>query len=177
MEGVDFFAYFDPDILHFRLERKKSLIDAYIAKVTRFWDHVLNKLPPPPQDENDLIHQYFGNNGKYTQSTPQIEIQVKELIKIKAEKKRLDEQEKDVKFQVKNFIKENDGIQLSDGKKVTLSRVDLKKFDENSFAKANKELYEAHCTEFDEKRFKQNHPEMYEEHLYSRPSTRLILPK
>ena len=51
------------------------------------------------------------------------------------------------------------------------------KFDENGFAKANKELYEAHCTEFDTKRFKQNHPDLYEDFVYSRPSTRLILPK
>ena len=177
MEGVDFFAYFDPEILHYRLERKQSLIDAYLAKVERFWGHVKDKIPPPPQDENDLIHQYFGHNGKYIKASPEVEINVKELIKIKAEKKRLDEKEKDVKFHIKNFINKNDGIHLSDGNKVTLSRVDLKKFDENGFAKANKELYEAHCTEFDTKSFKQNHPDLYEDFVYSKPSTRLILPK
>ena len=179
MDGVDFFAYFDPphEILHYRLERKQSLIDAYLAKVTRFWDHVLNKIPPPPQNENDLIHKYFGHNGKYIRATTQIEIQIRDLIKIKAEKKKLDEAEKDIKFHIKNFINKNDGIHLSNGDKVTLSRVDLKKFDENSFEKANKELYEAHCTEFDPKKFKQNHPDLYEDFVYSKPSTRLILPK
>jgi len=176
MEGVDFFAYFDPDILHFRLERKQSLIDAYIAKVTKFWDHVLNKIPPPPQDDNDLIYKYFKKNGKYRQATPHINILIKELMGIKAKKKGLDIQEKDVKFQIKDFIEEYDGIDSTHGK-VTLSRVELKAFQEKGLMKTDPELYKEYCTVFDEKRLKADHLDKYEEHCYSKQSTRLILPK
>jgi len=176
MEGVDYFAYFDPDILHFRLERKKSLIDAYIAKVSRFWDHVLNKVPPPPQDENDLIYKYFKKNGKFKSATPDIEKRIANLIKIKAEKKALDAEEKEEKFQIKDYIEHFDGIDSSLGK-VTLSRVDLKAFNEKGFIKANPDLYDHYCTEFDLKRFKAEEHEKYEEHVYSKQSTRLILPK
>jgi len=176
MEGVDYFAYFDPDILHFRLERKKSLIDAYIAKVSRFWDHVLNKVPPPPQDENDLIYKYFKKNGKFKSATPDIEKRIANLIKIKAEKKALDAEEKEEKFQIKDYIEHFDGINSSLGK-VTLSRVELKAFQEKGFMKTDPELYEEYCTVFDEKRLKVDHPEEYGKHVYSKQSTRLILPK
>jgi|TARA_Y100000296_G_scaffold46377_1_gene53204 putative phage-type endonuclease len=176
MEGVDFFAYFDPDILHFRLERKQSLIDAYIAKVTRFWDFVLNKVPPPPQDENDLIHKYFKKNGKFKSATPDIEKRIANLIRIKAKKKTLDLEEKEEKFQIKNYIEHFDGINSNLGK-VTLSRVELKAFQEKGFMKTDPELYEEYCTVLDEKRLKVDHPEKYEKHVYSKQSTRLILPK
>jgi putative phage-type endonuclease len=176
MEGVDYFAYFDPDILHFKLERKKSLIDAYIAKVSRFWDHVLNEIPPPPKDENDLIYKYFKKNGKFKSATPDIEKRIANLIKIKAEKKALDAEEKEEKFQIKDYIEHFDGIDSSLGK-VTLSRVDLKAFNEKGFIKANPDLYDHYCTEFDLKRFKAEEHEKYEEHVYSKQSTRLILPK
>ena len=176
MEGVDYFAYFDPDILHFKLERKQSLIDAYIAKVSRFWNHVLNELPPPPQDENDLIHKYFKKNGKFKSATPDIEKRIANLIKIKAEKKALDLEEKEEKFQIKDYIENFDGIDSSLGK-VTLSRVELKAFQEKGFMKTDPELYEEYCTIFDEKRLKADHPEKYGKHVYSKQSTRLILPK
>tara|TARA_R100001530_G_scaffold56276_2_gene41137 strand:- start:224 stop:1201 length:978 start_codon:yes stop_codon:yes gene_type:complete len=176
MEGVDFFAYFDPDILHFRLERKKSLIDAYLAKVIRFWGHVENKIPPPPENENDLIYKYFKKNGKYKQSTPQMDILVKDLIQIKADKKALDAEEKEVKFHIKEYIADFDGIDSAGGK-VTLSRVELKAFNEKGLIKINPDLYDEYCTEFDTKQFKADHPEKYEEHCYSKQSTRLILPK
>tara|TARA_R110002012_G_scaffold75971_1_gene191840 strand:+ start:15604 stop:16581 length:978 start_codon:yes stop_codon:yes gene_type:complete len=176
MEGVDYFAYFDPDILHFKLERKKSLIDAYIAKVETFWNYVLNKLPPPPQDENDLIYKYFKKNGKFKSATPDIEKRIANLIKIKAEKKALDLEEKEEKFQIKDYIENFDGIDSSLGK-VTLSRVELKAFQEKGFMKTDPELYEEYCTIFDEKRLKADHPEKYGKHVYSKQSTRLILPK
>jgi len=176
MEGVDFFAYFDPDILHFRLERKQSLIDAYIAKVSRFWDHVLNKIPPPPKDENDLIYKYFKKNGKFKSATPDIDKRIANLIKIKAEKKALDLEEKEEKFQIKDYIEHFDGIDSSLGK-VTLSRVELKAFQEKGFMKTDPELHEEYCTILDEKRLKADHPEKYEKHVYSKQSTRLILPK
>jgi putative phage-type endonuclease len=176
MEGVDYFAYFDPDILHFKLERKKSLIDAYIAKVETFWNHVLNELPPPPQDENDLIYKYFKKNGKFKSATPDIEKRIANLIKIKAEKKALDAEEKEEKFQIKDYIEHFDGIDSSLGK-VTLSRVELKAFNEKGFIKAHPDLYDHYCTEFDLKRFKAEEHEKYEEHVYSKQSTRLILPK
>tara|TARA_R110002110_G_scaffold54655_1_gene156706 strand:- start:379 stop:1356 length:978 start_codon:yes stop_codon:yes gene_type:complete len=176
MEGVDYFAYFDPDILHFKLERKKSLIDAYLAKVEMFWNYVLNELPPPPQDENDLIYKYFKKNGKFKSATPDIEKRIANLIKIKAEKKALDAEEKEEKFQIKDYIEHFDGINSSLGK-VTLSRVELKAFQEKGFIKTNPELYEEYCTIFDEKRLKADHPEKYGKHVYSKQSTRLILPK
>ena len=176
MEGVDFFAYFDPDILHFRLERKKTLIDAYIAKVTRFWDHVLNKLPPPPQDENDLIFKYFKKNGKYRQATTHVDSLIKQLMGIKADKKALDTEEKEVKFHIKEFIEDFDGINSTHGK-VTLSRVELKAFDERGLSKTHPYLYDHYCTEFDLKRFKAEENDKYEEHCFSKQSTRLILPK
>ena len=176
MEGVDYFAYFDPDILHFKLERKKSLIDAYLAKVEMFWNYVLNELPPPPQDENDLIYKYFKKNGKFKSATPDIEKRIANLIKIKAEKKALDAEEKEEKFQIKDYIEHFDGIDSSLGK-VTLSRVELKAFQEKGFIKTNPELYEEYCTIFDEKRLKADHPEKYGKHVYSKQSTRLILPK
>jgi len=177
MEGVDFFAYFDPDILHFRLERKQSLIDAYIAKVTRFWDHVLNKLPPPPQDENDLIHKYFKKNGKFIQATPYMNKLIKELSEHNNEDKIRDKWKKEKKFEVKDFIANNDGTILDNGKKVILSRVELKAFQEKGLMKTDPELYEEYCTVLDEKRLKVDHPEKYAEHCYSKQSTRLILPK
>ena len=176
MEGVDYFAYFDPDILHFKLERKKSLIDAYIAKVETFWNHVLNELPPPPQDENDLIYKYFKKNGKFKSATPDIEKRIANLIKIKAEKKALDAEEKEEKFQIKDYIEHFDGINSTHGK-VTLSRVELKAFNEKGLIKAHPDLYDHYCTEFDLKRFKAEEHEKYEEHVYSKQSTRLILPK
>jgi len=176
MEGVDYFAYFDPDILHFKLERKQSLIDAYIAKVSRFWDHVLNKIPPPPKDENDLIYKYFKKNGKFKSATPDIDKRIANLIKIKAEKKALDLKEKEEKFQIKDYIEHFDGIDSSLGK-VTLSRVELKAFQEKGFMKTDPELHEEYCTILDEKRLKADHPEKYEKHVYSKQSTRLILPK
>ena len=176
MEGVDYFAYFDPDILHFKLERKKSLIDAYLAKVETFWNHVLNELPPPPQDENDLIYKYFKKNGKFKSATPDIEKRIANLIRIKAEKKALDSEEKEEKFQIKDYIEHFDGIDSSLGK-VTLSRVELKAFQEKGFMKTDPELYEEYCTVFDEKRLKADHPEKYGKHVYSKQSTRLILPK
>jgi len=176
MEGVDYFAYFDPDILHFKLERKQSLIDAYIAKVSRFWDHVLNKIPPPPKDENDLIYKYFKKNGKFKSATPDIDKRIANLIKIKAEKKALDLEEKEEKFQIKDYIEHFDGIDSSLGK-VTLSRVELKAFQEKGFMKTDPELHEEYCTILDEKRLKADHPEKYEKHVYSKQSTRLILPK
>ena len=176
MEGVDYFAYFDPDILHFKLERKKSLIDAYLAKVETFWNYVLNELPPPPQDENDLIYKYFKKNGKFKSATPDIEKRIANLIKIKAEKKALDLEEKEEKFQIKDYIEHFDGIDSNLGK-VTLSRVELKAFNEKGFIKANPDLYDHYCTEFDLKRFKAEEHEKYEEHVYSKQSTRLILPK
>jgi len=176
MEGVDYFAYFDPDILHFKLERKKTLIDAYIAKVSKFWDHVLNEIPPPPKDDNDLIYKYFKKNGKYKQATPHIDILIKELVGIKANKKGLDIQEKEVKFQIKDFIANYDGIDSSHGK-VTLSRIELKAFQEKGLIKTDPELHKEYCTVFDEKKLKADHPEKYEEHCYSKQSTRLILPK
>ena len=176
MEGVDYFAYFDPDILHFKLERKKSLIDAYLAKVEMFWNYVLNELPPPPQDENDLIYKYFKKNGKYKSATPDIEKRIANLIKIKAEKKVLDDAEKKEKFHIKDYIEHFDGIDSSLGK-VTLSRVELKAFQEKGFIKTNPELYEEYCTILDEKRLKADHPEKYGKHVYSKQSTRLILPK
>ena len=177
MEGVDFFAYFDPDILHFRLERKQSLIDAYIAKVTRFWDHVLNKLPPPPQDENDLIHKYFKKNGKFIQATPYMNKLIKELSEHNNEDKIRDKWKKEKKFEVKDFIAHNDGTTLDDGTRVPLVRVELKAFQEKGLMKTDPELYEEYCTAFDEKRLKADHPEKYEEHCFSKQSTRLILPK
>jgi len=176
MEGVDYFAYFDPDILHFKLERKKTLIDAYIAKVSKFWDHVLNEIPPPPKDDNDLIYKYFKKNGKYKQATPHIDILIKELVGIKANKKGLDIQEKEVKFQIKDFIANYDGIDSSHGK-VTLSRIELKVFDEKGLIKTHPDLYDHYCTEFDLKGFKAEEHNKYEEHCYSKQSTRLILPK
>jgi len=176
MEGVDYFAYFDPDILHFKLERKKSLIDAYIGKVNNFWDHVLNEIPPPPQDENDLIFKYFKKNGKFKSATPDIEKRIANLINIKAEKKALDAEEKEEKFQIKDYIEHFDGIDSNLGK-VTLSRVELKAFNEKGFIKAHPDLYDHYCTEFDLKRFKAEEHEKYEEHVYSKQSTRLILPK
>ena len=176
MEGVDYFAYFDPDILHFKLERKQSLIDAYIAKVNRFWGHVVNKIPPPPQDENDLIYKYFKKNGKFKSATPDIEKRIANLIKIKAEKKALDLEEKEEKFQIKDYIEHFDGINSNLGK-VTLSRVELKAFQEKGFMKTDPDLYEEYCTILDEKRLKADHPEKYGKHVYSKQSTRLILPK
>ena len=176
MEGVDYFAYFDPDILHFKLERKQSLIDAYIAKVNRFWGHVVNKIPPPPQDENDLIYKYFKKNGKFKSATPDIEKRIANLISIKAKKKALDLEEKEEKFQIKDYIEHFDGINSNLGK-VTLSRVELKAFQEKGVMKTDPDLYKEYCTILDEKRLKADHPEKYGKHVYSKQSTRLILPK
>ena len=50
-------------------------------------------------------------------------------------------------------------------------------FNEKGFIKANPDLYDHYCTEFDLKRFKAEEHEKYEEHVYSKQSTRLILPK
>ena len=176
MEGVDYFAYFDPDILHFKLERKQSLIDAYLAKVNRFWGHVVDRIPPPPQDENDLIHKYFKKNGKYKSATPDIEKRIANLIRIKADKKALDLEEKEEKFQIKDYIEHYDGIDSNLGK-LTLSRVELKAFDEKGLVKSNPNIYKEFCTEFDEKGFKAKYPDEYADHCYSKNSTRLILPK
>jgi len=163
--------------LHFRLERKQTLIDAYIAKVSKFWDHVLNEIPPPPQDDNDLIHKYFKKNGKYIQATPHMNTLIKELIEHNNEDKVRDKWKKETKFEVKDFIANNDGTTLDNGKKVTLSRVELKAFQEKGLMKTDPELYEEYCTVLDEKRLKADHPEKYAEHCYSKQSTRLILPK
>tara|TARA_R100000458_G_C8251239_1_gene228140 strand:- start:196 stop:1185 length:990 start_codon:yes stop_codon:yes gene_type:complete len=179
MDGVDYFAYFDDPsigILHFKLERKKSLIDAYLAKVNRFWGHVVDRIPPPPQDENDLIHKYFKKNGKYKSATPDIEKRIANLIRIKAEKKALDLEEKEEKFQIKDYIEHYDGINSNLGK-ITLSRVELKAFDEKGLVKSNPDIYKEFCTEFNEKGFKEKYPDEYANHCYSRNSTRLILPK
>jgi len=179
MEGVDYFAYFDDPsigILHFKLERKQSLIDAYLAKVNRFWGHVVDKIPPPPQDENDLIHKYFKKNGKYKSATPDIEKRIANLIRIKADKKALDLEEKEEKFQIKDYIEHYDGIDSNLGK-LTLSRVELKAFDEKGLVKSNPNIYKEFCTEFDEKGFKAKYPDEYADHCYTRNSTRLILPK
>ena len=179
MDGVDYFAYFDDPsigILHFKLERKKSLIDAYLAKVNRFWGHVVDRIPPPPQDENDLIHKYFKKNGKYKSATPDIEKRIANLIRIKAEKKALDLEEKEEKFQIKDYIEHYDGINSNLGK-LTLSRVELKAFDEKGLVKSNPDIYKEFCTEFDEKGFKAKYPDEYADHCYSKNSTRLILPK
>ena len=177
MEGVDYFAYFDPDILHFKLERKKSLIDAYLAKVETFWNYVLNELPPPPQDENDLIHKYFKKNGKFIQATPYMNKLIKELSEHNNEDKIRDKWKKEKKFEVKDFIAHNDGTTLDDGRRVPLVRVELKAFQEKGLMKTDPELYEEYCTILDEKRLKADHPEKYAEHCYSKQSTRLILPK
>jgi putative phage-type endonuclease len=177
MEGVDYFAYFDPNILHFRLERKQSLIDAYIAKVKRFWGYVEHKIPPPPQDENDLIYKYFKKSGKYKASNPKIEDHVSKLIKIKAEKKVLDDEEREVKFHIKDFIGYDDGVQLNDGKKVTLSRVELQSFKESDLEKKAPDLHAKYCTIFDTKNFKKQHPEEYQDNCFTKQSNRLILPR
>jgi putative phage-type endonuclease len=125
---------------------------------------------------DDLIYKYFKKNGKFKSATPDIEKRIANLIKIKAEKKALDAEEKEEKFQIKDYIEHFDGIDSSLGK-VTLSRVDLKAFNEKGFIKANPDLYDHYCTEFDLKRFKAEEHEKYEEHVYSKQSTRLILPK
>ena len=177
MDGVDFFAYFDPDILHFRLDRSKSLIDAYIKKASRFWGHVKELMPPQPIDENDLIYRYFKKNGKFKSATPDIEKRIKNLIKIKEDKKALDLAEKEEKFIIKEFIANYDGLIINNSKKVSLSRVELKTINEEGFAKKYPDLIDKYRTILDKKSLKKDFPKEVAEHEYAKQSTRLILPK
>ena len=177
MSGVDFFAWFDPDVLHFSLDRSDTLINAYVDKATEFWNHVKNLVPPRPINEEDLTYQYFKRNFKFKNTTPSIENDIKDLIKIKSDKKALDLKEKETKFRIKEYIGHYDGTILSDGTKVTLSRVELKTLDENGFTKFYPNLATKYRTILDKKLLKNECPKEVAEHTHIKQSTRLILPK
>lgn len=177
IEGIDYFVQFPGhEIKQYILDREDHLIKSYVKAITRFWDFVVHKTPPPPVNNDDLNVIYKESNKKMMPYDVQTEVLVKDLIKIRKKIKEFQIEEKSMTFDVKNHIGNYDYFTMSDGGKVNLSRVKRKLFDEEHL-KNNEEEYYNYCNLFNEKDFKKEKPLLHDKYSEEVISLRLILPK
>lgn len=118
------------DFRFYQIKFDQELSELVIKKEAEFWQHVVDKTPPPPQTLGDIASLYPSDSGKSIEATAE----VFDLIdKLKAVKSRMAEQKAtsdDLEIRLKSFIADNsflvdiDGKPLATWKSQSSSRID-----------------------------------------------------
>jgi putative phage-type endonuclease len=178
MMGVDYFVQFPGhEIKQYVLEREESLVESYIASVTRFWGFVEHDTPPPPINSEDINKMYGTSNKQMLSHDMPLEVKIQSLISQNKAIKEAKDIQKSLSIEIKNAIGHYDGYTMSSGKRATLSRVLRSTFNESRMLEEADPLYDEYCRAFDEKLYKHDHPDSYKYYSDEAISMRLVLPR
>jgi putative phage-type endonuclease len=137
-------SFDDVDIYWTR--RDDEVIEALRAKEVLFWNgHVLTGVPPDTLTFDDVKALFPHDNGLSVEASAEIAIKVRELARVKAEIKALEEGEEVLKQQIADFISPH-AILTFDGRDIATWKGQGR-------------------TDFQEKLFKAEHPELAAQYL------------
>ena len=122
-----------PEFRIYTIERSEELIEAIIEAERVFWQHCIDKTPPPPTSLSDVLKMYPRDNETSIIANPEIEEEVRFLAELKEQEKCLDEMIDDAKKNIQTFMGESmvligpEGDELCTWKTQTSRRLDTKR--------------------------------------------------
>lgn len=123
-------------LVWFDMEAREDFHDVLVAKEVRFWDMVVNRVPPPadgsPSSAKAIERLYPKSNGKIMDlGWDAREIDIK-IIEINAQKKRLDDELSKFKAEIKTMLGENEIGLLPGGGKWVWQTIERKGYEVES---------------------------------------------
>ena len=121
----------------YKIDVNKTVQNIIMKIGTEFWfNNVIRGAVPSTN-----IPEEMKSNGDAIQATSDVIAMVDELKNVKAEKKRLEEREEELKKKIQNFMRDDEI--LTDGEKtlVTWKSYEKRKFDSEKFKSDNSNLY------------------------------------
>ena len=176
--GYYLFTITENGLTRYIIKKDKAIEIALMEKEERFIGLVNENIPPPPRNEEDLIHHYFKSENKdyITNPNPQLLQDCNKLQTIRKEKKELVESEKGLAFKVKLGIGKYAGIQFPDDKVLRMDRCLAKpKIDEAKLMEEEPEIHKKYCTKFNAEEYLKKNPSS--KFSVRTPYTKLHFPK
>lgn len=159
-----------------RINKNEQFIAEMNEQIVHFWNHNVKEYNvPAPVNEEDLRKLYTpGDAGKKIVATEEIEMQHRELLKTREDKKALENKEDMLRFQIESFMQDAEIlVDQNDNTIVTWKTSD--RFDSSKLKESEPDVYEEYCTSFDSKKFKKKHGAKYDK--YKSPHSRRFTPK
>lgn len=147
------------DFRIYHVEQDAELQEMMIQKEAEFWEMVKSGTPPPPVNYEDVVRLYRVSHDKKITATPEIEILIDSLKKVKGDIDILYTNETEIKRIIMEFMGESDTI------------IDLNGKDLVSWKTANA------TQRFDVKALQKENPEIYRKYLKNGESSRRFLIK
>jgi predicted phage-related endonuclease len=118
---------------HYNINFDESLADTIIHKESEFWQHVVEKIPPPASTLSDISQLYPTDSGKSIAATPSI-LSVLDLLKeAKKSSSEIKSVSDQLELELKSYLEDNSILTAPDGKPLatwktqTTSRLDSTK--------------------------------------------------
>lgn len=147
------------DFKYFRYEKDNDIIEMMEQDLDKFWQHVINKTPPPSQRMSDIVQKFPTDVGTEIIANDAVLTALEIIRDCKDKIKELETKLQTSEFIVKNYLEENTFLVDDSG---------------NTLAtwKASKPT-----KRFDSTRFKQENPEMYGKYEIESPGARRFIIK
>ena len=128
----------------------KDFQDKLIQAGVDFWQsHILKLCPPPATNTQDLIKVYGKSNEQSIEASPEILEKARNLKDMVVAKKSLEEDIKNIQFQIQDFMREYDVLTDNEGNTIVTwkNRKSSDKLDAKTLRKNFPEIYVQHLTE------------------------------
>lgn len=140
----------------YKVTRNEELIKLVNEGEDRFWEHVVNRIPPEPISNDDLRILYPRDTGEIITATSEQEALVYRLAQYKAARKEAEKFEDEVSLQVKTLLRDAASLVSSTGEVLCTFKA-------------------SDTTRFDVKPFRKDHPALAEQYSKTEPVRRLLV--
>jgi predicted phage-related endonuclease len=132
------------DFRIYELPADAELQAMLVEKEAEFWQMVVDGVPPPPSNCQDVIRLYKRSQAMEVTATQEVENAVQFLRMVKNDQKMLGEREQEAKRTILEFMRENDTLVGINGKALATWRSgkEVARFDLDTFKKQHKDLYD-----------------------------------
>lgn len=145
------------NLVTYYVGRDEETIRDTRKQAVAFWtNHVLKRVPPAPRTLEDVQRMYLKSTATQITATEEVLVHVADLADVKAQLKALEERERNLKFQIENFMGHDEVLIDASGRP-------LATWKPTTYSHLNGDA------------LKERHPEIHAEFYESRPTRRLML--
>ena len=172
------------ELRHYVVEQGHKLVKTYIKATSRFWSFVeeARKNPkmkggPVPSTERDLMVKNWDHEDHFIKFDTKTEIEIRFIEQKKEEIEKLEAEIVTHRFNVINEIGESKGGLLNDGRKVSLSRKQVREYTPADAKNAYLKEYKKCCTNFNKSLFTKTYSDLVDKICEVGRHTALKIPK
>lgn len=124
------------------IKANPEVFEAIKNKCSEFWhEHVLKKVPPEAQTQDDALKLFPESNGKTVEANTELVTAYGEFARLNAEIKELEKRKDEYKTQLITGLKDNEILTIAGEKVLTYKTQSSRRLDMNKLKKEDPEMY------------------------------------